>query len=73
MSAHQRTASLGKWIKASKSASSGQCVEFSRLDADTIGVRDSKNPGGGLLRFTLGEFAAMLDGAKRGEFDGLLG
>jgi hypothetical protein len=36
-----------------------------------IEVRDSKNPEGPGLRFTPGEWAAWLDGAKKGEFDHL--
>ncbi|MCG5214675.1 DUF397 domain-containing protein [Streptosporangium sp. KLBMP 9127] len=31
-------------------------------------MRDSKNPAGPVLRFTHGEWAAFLDGAKSGEF-----
>jgi hypothetical protein len=38
-----------------------------------IEVRDTKDHGSGpVLRFTLDELAAWLDGAKRGEFDHLL-
>jgi hypothetical protein len=37
-----------------------------------IEVRDSKNPEGLALRFTAGEWAAWLDGAKNGEFDHLI-
>jgi len=59
------------WIKAKASAQSGDCVELSRT-GDTIRVRDSKNPDGSMLGFTKSEFAAWLDGAKRGEFDHLI-
>jgi len=60
------------WIKAKKSGSNGgDCVEMAQLD-EGIGVRDSKNPHGAVLRFTGAEFAAWVDGAKRGEFDFLL-
>ncbi len=59
------------WIKASKSGSSGDCVEM--LPAgDRVEVRDSKNPDGPVLSFTRSEFGAWLDGARRGEFDHLL-
>jgi hypothetical protein len=37
-----------------------------------IGVRDSKEPNGPILVFTVEEFAAFLDGATNGEFDDLL-
>ena len=59
-----------EWIKASASDSGGQCVEMSRTP-DQIRVRDSKDPAGPVLRFTPAEFAAWLDGARRGEFDHL--
>ena len=38
----------------------------------TIGVRDSKDPDGPVLRFTVREFEAFLDGARRSEFDDLV-
>jgi hypothetical protein len=59
-----------KWIKASRSADQGQCVEMAE-DGQHVHVRDSKNPDGGMLTFTKAEFDAWLDGAKRGEFDHL--
>lgn len=64
------------WQKASASNSSGNCVEFYRLPASVaegdILVRNSRFPGGAFLVFTKDEIAAMLDGAKKGEFDHLL-
>lgn len=60
------------WIKASASADQGSCIEQRFVDG-VMEVRDSKDQGiGPVLRFTLDEFAAWLDGAKRGEFDHLL-
>jgi hypothetical protein len=35
-------------------------------------VRDSKHPDGPVLTFTAAEWAAWLDGARKGEFDHLL-
>ena len=58
------------WIKASASASGGECVEM-RRHSDVIEVRDSKDRGGPVLRFTPAEFAAWLDGVRKGEFDHL--
>ncbi|HZG90624.1 MAG TPA: DUF397 domain-containing protein [Pseudonocardia sp.] len=58
------------WVKASASDSAGQCVEQRRHDG-MIEVRDSKDRGGPVLRFTAAEFAAWLDGARQGEFDSL--
>jgi len=36
-------------------------------------VTHSKQPGGPVLSYTLQEFDAFLDGAKKGEFDDFLG
>jgi hypothetical protein len=58
------------WIKASASDDDGSCVEL-RRHAGLIEVRDTKDPDGPVLRFTHAEFAAWLDGARRGEFDHL--
>jgi hypothetical protein len=38
-------------------------------DGADICVRDGKDPGGTVLRFTHREFLAFLQGAKAGEFD----
>ena len=59
------------WIKASRSANSGDCVELRRHQG-AIEVRDSKDPDGPVLRFTSSDVATWLDGAKRAEFDHLL-
>jgi hypothetical protein len=60
------------WIKASRSGNSGDCVEM-RSRAGVIEVRDTKqNEEGPTLGFTKAEFAAWLDGAKKGEFDHLV-
>lgn len=61
----------GPWVKASLSAESGQCVEL-RRHGGAIQVRDSKDPAGPVLTFTVAELAAWLDGAGRREFDHLL-
>lgn len=59
------------WIKASRSNQSGDCVEM-RRDGQAVQVRDTKDNGAGpILNLTTSEFAAWLDGAKRGEFDDL--
>jgi len=59
------------WIKASRSAESGECVELRRA-SDAVQVRDSKHPDGPVLTFTRAELAAWLDGARKGEFDHLV-
>lgn len=60
------------WVKASRSNDEGSCVE-QRRNGDMIEVRDTKDNGAGpTLRFTPAEFAAWLDGARKGEFDHLI-
>lgn len=59
------------WIKARMSDTGTSCVEQRRHDG-MIEVRDTKDRSGPVLGFTKAEFAAWLDGAKRGEFDHLV-
>jgi hypothetical protein len=60
-----------RWIKASMSMPSGACIELA-ADGDMIALRNSRDPHN-VLHYTHDELAAFLDGAKRGEFDHLLG
>jgi hypothetical protein len=62
---------VSEWIKASMSGDQGSCVEQRSHDG-MIDVRDTKDRSGPVLRFTHAEYAAWLDGARRGEFDHLL-
>jgi hypothetical protein len=64
------TGETPQWIKATRSGDDADCVEM-RRDGDVIAVRDSKDKAGPVLRYTPAEFAAWLDGAKKGEFDHL--
>jgi hypothetical protein len=57
------------WIKSSLSFSNSNCVEVASLPDGEIGVRDSKDPKGAVLRFTSDEWHAFLGGARNGEFD----
>jgi Domain of unknown function (DUF397) len=57
------------WVKSSLSFSNSNCVEVASLPGGGIGVRDSKDPEGPVLRFTPGEWDAFLGGARNGEFD----
>ena len=58
-----------RWIKSSLSFSNGNCVEVASLPHGEIGVRDSKDPEGAVLRFTSDEWHAFLGGVRNGEFD----
>jgi hypothetical protein len=61
------------WIMSSRSTGNGgSCVQARRY-AGLIEVRNSKAPAAGTVRFTTEEWDSFLDGAKKGEFDGLLG
>jgi len=64
-----RLGSAPCWIKSSLSFANSNCVEVASLPDGGIGVRDSKDPGGPVLRFTPGEWHAFLGGARNGEFD----
>ncbi|GAA1617315.1 DUF397 domain-containing protein [Actinoplanes couchii] len=59
------------WRIATRSGG-GNCVEIAKSD-DLIAFRNSKRPDGEIILYTQPEFAAFLDGAKKGEFDDLLG
>jgi hypothetical protein len=59
------------WIKSSFSFVHSNCVEAARMSDGRIGVRDSKDPQGGTLRFTPAEWDAFLAGVRIGEFDAL--
>jgi hypothetical protein len=44
-------------------------VEVADLPGRTIGLRNSRDPEGPVLRFTPDEWTAFLGGARNGEFD----
>jgi len=57
------------WVKSSLSFSNGNCVEVAQLPGGSVGIRNSRDPAGAILRFTPGEWRAFLAGARLGEFD----
>lgn len=60
------------WIKARASDGGNNCIEMLGT-TDGVDLRDSKQKEAGpTLGFTKAEFAAWLDGAKKGEFDHLV-
>ena len=57
------------WVKSSLSFSNGNCVEVARLPGGAIGVRNSRDPGGPVLRFTPGEWGTFVGRTRLGKFD----
>jgi hypothetical protein len=61
-------AHVPQWRKASYSgAQGGNCVEVADFPGASIAVRDSKDPDGPKLLFSLGEWRAFISGIKAGE------
>ena len=61
-----------RWRKSSISNSQGACVELAQLCGGGFAVRNSRYPDGPALVYTRAEIAALVEGAKLGEFDDLL-
>ncbi len=55
-------------FRVASACDTGGCVAVAIAEDDVL-VRDSKEVDGPVLRFTPGEWAAFLVGAKAGEFD----
>lgn len=66
----ERPGSGSYWIKSSLSYANGNCVEVARLPGGEVGVRNSRNSAGPVLKFTSAEWHAFLGGIRNGEFDG---
>jgi hypothetical protein len=56
------------WVKSSLSLANGDCVEVASLPDGQVGVRDSKDAEGPILRFTSSEGLAFIGGVRNGEF-----
>ena len=58
-----------EWVKSSLSFANGNCVEVADLSGGEIGVRNSREAAGAVLRFTPDEWHAFIGGVRNGEFD----
>jgi hypothetical protein len=58
------------WVKSSFSFSNGNCVEVASLYGAAVGVRDSKDAAGPVLRFSPNEWLVFLGGVRNGTFGG---
>jgi hypothetical protein len=65
-----RATKIDTWIKSSLSFANGNCVEVADLRGGEIGVRNSRDSAGPVLRFTPDEWHAFIGGVRNGEFDG---
>jgi hypothetical protein len=57
------------WTKSSRSTGNGACVEVKSPVAESVLVRDSKDPQGPVLTFSPREWSAFVAGVDRGAFD----
>lgn len=55
-----------RWRRGAR-CNNGACVEVARVDDDYL-IRDSKDPDGGILRFSAQEWAAFEAAVQAGEF-----
>lgn len=68
-SPYERPRSGFYWTKSSLSYANGNCVEVASLPGGGIGVRNSRDSAGPVLRFTSDEWHAFIGGVRNGEFD----
>ena len=56
-----------EWRKSTYSGING-CIEIGFINRH-VAIRDSKDPEGRFLLFTIAEWSAFLDGVRDGQFD----
>ncbi|KAA2258647.1 DUF397 domain-containing protein [Solihabitans fulvus] len=65
---HAALFALAVWRTSSRSNGIANCAEVA-VTPRAVGLRDTKNRGGGTLVFAGGSMVAFLSSAKQGEFD----
>lgn len=60
------------WQKSRRSNPSGSCVEMAGLPNGEIAMRNSRDPEGPALIYTVDEIVAFIAGARDGDFDNLV-
>jgi hypothetical protein len=60
------------WQKSRRSNPSGSCVEMAGLPNGEIAMRNSRDPEGPALIYTVDEIVAFIGGARDGDFDNLV-
>lgn len=60
-------AAPARWRKSSYSNHESACVEMARIDHETLAFRDSKDPDGPILTFSVGEALSFVSAAGRGD------
>ncbi|MFJ5674406.1 DUF397 domain-containing protein [Streptomyces sp. NPDC093097] len=58
------------WFKSSYSNAGGNCVEVANGFAGAVPVRDSKDPHGPVLAFSVSDWSSFVTAVKGGEFKG---
>lgn len=57
------------WVKSSYSGNNGNCVEVAVLPSGGRALRDSKDPSGPVLTFSVEEFSAFVAAASADDFN----
>ncbi len=57
------------WRTSSRCNAYGTCVEVAQLPGGQIGMRDGKNAGGPVLRFSAAQWTDFVVGLRAGAFD----
>ncbi|HYY19130.1 MAG TPA: DUF397 domain-containing protein [Streptosporangiaceae bacterium] len=61
------------WRKSQRSNSQGACVEMARISADSVAMRNSRDPQGPALICPRNAIVALVAGLRDGKYDHLVG